>query len=132
MLAMICNVFLCSVTLLTLQRTKLRYRPRTARGQASGARRRADGSPLGPRPASRVRAWFTTAIPDQGHAQNHGLSPARVMSNQVAPSRERRPIAAKDVRCLGSRYFGRTVAPSQICLVFTLIVQRPPHRITVC
>lgn len=44
---MVCNVILCAVTLLTLQLTKLRYIPQKARGQASGARRRADGSPQG-------------------------------------------------------------------------------------
>lgn len=48
--------------------------------------------------------------------------PARIMSNHVAPGRERRPISAKDVHCLGGRDFGRT-APSQICLVFTRVVQ---------
>lgn len=54
-------------------------------------------------------------------SNNHCL-PARVMSNQVAPGRERRPISAKNIHCLGGGNFGRT-APSQIRLVFTLVVQ---------
>ena len=70
----------------------------------------------------RAWAWFTTAIPGQGHAKNHGLLPDCVMSNHVAPSRERRPVAAKDIHCFSRRDFGRT-APSQKNLVFTLVVQ---------
>lgn len=34
--------------------------------------------------------------------------PARIMSNHVAPGRERRPISAKNVHCLGGRDFDRT------------------------
>ena len=56
-----------------------------------------------------------------GAQTSHAL-PTGVMSNQVAPVRERRPIAAKDVHCLGGRDFGWT-APSQVCLVFTRAVQ---------
>lgn len=151
-----------------LQRTKLRYRPQKARGKASGARRRADGSPQGqyqrlarglglrqPSPAkgtpktmpfqlealskalaqrrmalslavSEINSWESDDIPSWcrrhgGGSSNHYL-PARVMSNQVTPGRERGPIVAKDAHCLGGRNFGRT-APSQICLIFALAVQ---------
>ena len=48
--------------------------------------------------------------------------PARIMSNHMTPGRERLPISAKDIHCLRGRDFRRT-APSQICLVFALVVQ---------
>lgn len=72
---MVCKVILCFVTLLTLQRTKLRYRLQKARGEAGKRSAQACGwKPEGPRPTPCAWAWFTTAISDQGHAQNNGLS----------------------------------------------------------
>ena len=120
---MVCNVTLCAVTLLTLQRTKLRYSPPRRRGGRRQAERA--GVRMEARQGQdqrRAWAWFTTAIPGQGHAKNHCPLPDCVMSNHVAPSRERRPVAAEDIHCFSRRDFGRT-APSQKNLVFTLVVQ---------
>lgn len=110
----------CNTAYVTRHKTTLQS-PESEGAKASGARRREDGSPPGPRPAQRVGLVYDSR-PRRGHAQDHGLSPARIMSNHVAPGRERRSISAKDIHCLGGGNFGRT-APSQICLVFALAVQ---------
>lgn len=119
---MVCNVVLCFVTLLTLQRTKLRYRPQRARGEGKRSAQACGWKPARAKTSAVRVVLVYDSHPRTGARPYHGLSPACIMSNHVTPSRERRPIAAKDVHCLGGGNFGRT-APSQICLIFALAVQ---------
>jgi hypothetical protein len=118
-----CNQWSVNVNFaLTLQRTTLRFRSQTARGVGKRSAQACGWKPARAKTNALRVGLVYDSRPRPGARPNRGLSPARIMSNHVTPGRKRRPISAKDIHCLGGGNFGRT-APSQIRLVFTLVVQ---------